>query len=381
VQTAVSDTLEELMRAEIELFLGEPAQVANKRNGFVTRTFAIHGIGTVRLRVPRDRLGKFESKVIPARRRYDEAIEKDLALLHLAGISTRMLAMLSGRVLGVKVSAKEVSNALATIVPAAKRFLERRLDDRRFKYLYLDGTNFHVRRTTVGIEPTLVVIGIDELDRKSVLAMVQGAKESKGAWEMVFAELKERGLDPSAVQLAVMDGLTGLEDAFGEAFPTARALRCWVHKARNVLPRVPTRYQAEFKRAWDAIQYADGEPAARAAYAALVAQFGKACPEAVENLGRDIDALLAHYAFPKEHWEALRTTNPIERVNKEFKRRSKAMEQVSPDGLRVLLAFTALRLEFGWLQTPLGSNKLTHLRYREHTDQRRLAALADSLVH
>jgi hypothetical protein len=223
-------------------------------------------------------------------------------------------------------------------VPAAKRFLERRLDDRRFKYLYLDGTNFHVRRTTVGIEPTLVVVGVDELDRKSVLAMVQGAKEDKGCWQMVFDDIKQRGLDAGAVQLAVMDGLTGLEDAFREAFPTARALRCWVHKARNVLPRVPTRYQAELKRAWDAIQYADGEPAARAAYAALVAQFGKACPEAVENLGRDIEALLAHYAFPKEHWDALRTTNPIERVNKELKRRSRAMEQVSPDGLRALLA-------------------------------------------
>lgn len=381
VREAMQQTLEKVMESEIEFFLAEPAQAGNKRNGYVTRTYGVHGIGSVRLRVPRDRMGKFDSKVVPARRRYDEAIEKDLALLHLAGISTRMLAILSGRVLGMKVSAQEVSNALHRIVPAAKAFLERPLGERRFKYLYVDATNFHVRRTTVDREPTLVVVGIDELDRKSVVAMVQGSRENKACWEMVFDDVVRRGLDPAAVQLGVMDGLPGLPDAFREAFPRARVGRCWVHKLRNVMPRVPKRYQAEFKRAWDAMQYADGAAEARVAFGALEAQFAKPCPEAVENIRRDLDALLTHYDFPREHWEALRTTNPIERVNKEFKRRSKAMEQVSPDGLRALLAFTALRMEFGWRQTPLGSNKLTHLRYRELADQKRLAALTDSLVH
>lgn len=80
---------------------------------------------------------------------------------------------------------------------------------------------------------------------------------------------------------------------------------------------------------------------------------------------RDSEALLAHDAFPPEHWEALRTTNPIERVNKEFKRRSKAMQVVSPDGLKPLLAFTAIRLECGWAMTPITSNKLRRLKYRE----------------
>lgn len=80
---------------------------------------------------------------------------------------------------------------------------------------------------------------------------------------------------------------------------------------------------------------------------------------------RDLDALLVHYDFPRAHWDALRTTNPIERVNKEFKRRSKAMEQVGPDGLKTLLAFTALRLEFGWSQTSIEAARLEHLAYRK----------------
>jgi putative transposase len=94
----------------------------------------------------------------------------------------------------------------------------------------------------------------------------------------------------------------------------------------------------------------------------------------------DLDELLAHYTFPPEHWEALRTTNPIERVNKEFKRRSRAMEVVSADGLKALLAFTAIRLEFGWAQTPITSNKLRRLRWRE-LRERQLEEVTKSLLN
>ncbi len=157
-----------------------------------------------------------------------------------------MLAQLSAPLLGVRVSAKEVSNALHKIVPAAKAFLTRRLDDRKWMYLYIDGTNFRVRRSTVDIEPTLVVLGVDESGRKSVLSMMQGDKDSRGAWEAVFVDLKERGLDPTTVKAGIMDGLPGLGGAFREAFTQAVVLRCWVHKARNAMPRVPRRYQAAF---------------------------------------------------------------------------------------------------------------------------------------
>jgi putative transposase len=333
------------------------------------------------VRVPRDRAGRFESKVIPANQHYDSALEKDLALLHLSGLSTRTLSYLSHRVLGVRVSPQEVSNALHTIVPAAKAFLERPLSDRKFKYLYVDGTNFHVRRTTVDREPTLVVIGVDEGDRKSILAMVQGDKDSRPAWEMVFAQLKERQLETASVQLGVMDGLPGLGEAFREAFPKAAVARCWVHKARNVFPRVPKRYQEDFKLGWDAIAYAKGESAGRLAFENLKSRWGSACADAVNCLERDIEELLVHYKFPEGHWKALRSTNPIERVNKEFKRRSKAMETVSADGLKVLLAFTALRLEYGWGITPISCSKLTHLRNRDDYEMRRLEAATRGLLN
>jgi putative transposase len=361
VQAAASHTLERVMEAEIALFLGQPAEASNKRNGFVTRTFAFKGLGTVQLRVPRDRAGRFRSNVVPPSRRYDPLLEKDLALLHLAGVSTRMLSYVAPRVLGVRVSPQEVSNSLDAILPAAKRFLERPLGDRRFMHLYVDGTFFPVRRTTVEREPTLVVLGVDEGGHKSVLSLVQGDKDSKTAWEMVFADLKSRGLDPSAVRLGIMDGLAGLGDAFTQAFPRAKAARCWFHKAKNVFPLVPKRYQAEFKSSWDAVAYAESKAQAELALNELERRWRPLCDDAVTRLVKDRDGLLVHYEFPREHWDALRTTNPIERVNKELKRRAKAMETVSADGLKALLAFTSLRLEYGWATTPITSPKIKNL--------------------
>jgi putative transposase len=376
------ETLEKVMDAEITLFLGEPGESANKRNGYVTRSYGIKGVGTLSLRVPRDRKGHFTTNVVPPNRRYDEATERDAALLNLAGLSTRMLAQVSQEVLGVRVSAQEVSSSMRALVPAAKRFLDRPLHGRRWMYLYVDGTNFHVRRTTVDREPTLVVLGVDETGRKSVLSMVQGDKDNRRAWEAVFADLKARGLDPAAVKLGIMDGLPGLEAAFVEAFLLAKAARCWVHKARNTLPRVPRRYQAAFQADWDTVQFAKNRAAAESAFAALETRWAKDAADAVACMKKDLPALLVHYDFPTEHWEALRTTNPIERINKEFKRRSKAMEVVGPEGLKVILAFTAMRLEVGWAQTPITSGKIhDKLKWRQLRDAKQLAAINEGLFN
>jgi putative transposase len=178
-----------------------------------------------------------------------------------------------------------------------------------------------------------------------------------------------------------MDGLPGLGDAFLESFPKAQVARCWVHKGRNVIPRVPRRYQAAFQTDWDKVAYAENRSAARSSFDALKDRWSKNAGDAVECMERDIEALLVHYDFPHEHWDALRTTNPIERVNKEFKRRSKAMEVVSPDGLKALLAFTALRLEFGWAITPISSNSLRQLKWRKERDRKQIEEVSRTLLN
>jgi putative transposase len=220
-----------------------------------------------------------------------------------------------------------------------------------------------------------VVIGVDENDLKSVLAMIQGDKDAKSAWEMVFFSLKERGLDSQAVQLGVMDGLPGLPDAFLNAFPNSQVARCWIHKARNVMPLVAHRYQADFKVSWDAVAYASGRIEAMKAFSALKLRWGSLAKDAVARMEKDLEMLLVHYDFPRAYWSSLRTTNPIERVNKELKRRSKAMEQHGSENLKALLAFTALRLEYGWSMMPVTSTKMNNLDLSPY----RLPAHEDSL--
>lgn len=378
---AIAAALDQVMEAELVLFLGEDGQKGNKRNGFVTRTFGIKGVGNVQVRVPRDRAGNFKSKVVPPKRSYDKETEQDLALLHLAGLSTRTLAQVSHRILGVRVSHAEVSNSLHTLIPGARKFLERPLAGRPFMYLYVDGTGFHVRRqNTVGREPVLVVIGVDTEGKKSVLCMSPGDKDSKPAWERVFTDLKARGLDASAVTLGIMDGLPGLAEAFVSAFPKAVVARCWVHKIRNVLTRVPRRYQALFKQGLDNIMYAESRKAAEHAWTALEAAWGSTCAAALETLDKDREKLLAHYSFPEGHWRALRTTNPIERVNRELKRRSKAMDTVGERGLTALLAFTALRLEANWGAAGLDNPKIKNLKHQRKLQNSPLE-LAETLLN
>ena len=135
VKAEFASTLNRLMKAEIEIFLGQASEAGNKRNGYTKRTYAIKNMGAIKVHVPRDRQGHFQSQIIPPRRHYDQAIERDIALLNLAGLSTRMLSHLSRNILGMKVSAKEVSNSLHALVPAAKAFLDRPRDDRKFRYL------------------------------------------------------------------------------------------------------------------------------------------------------------------------------------------------------------------------------------------------------
>jgi len=214
------------------------------------------------------------------------------------------------------------------------------------------------------------VLGVDDAGHKSIRAMVQGDKDSRGARETVFARLKERGLDASAVELGIMDGLPGLAAAFREAFPKARVQRRWGHKARNVFPLVPRRYQVAFKKSWDTVQYASSREAAQTAYEALKTRWSARCDDAVPSMERHLEVLLTHYDFPQAHWDALRTTNPIERINKEFKRRTKSMEQRGVDTLRAMLVCTALRLEFGWIKTPITAANLAHLNDNKRREER-----------
>ena len=362
VRTAVGNAIDNLLHTEMSLFLGKPEQTSNKRNGYKEREYALKGIGCVQIRMPKDRLSKFSSQVVPAREQIDPRLKQDMAVLHLAGLSTRTMAMMSKRVLGIAVGKDTVSQSLGMIEEKALGFLTRTLTSKKYWALYVDGTNFNIqRRGSVKKEPSLVVLGLDERNCYSILAVEPGTKDNVEAWSAVFSELRRRGLNMGAVRVGIMDGLPGLEKLFVQTFPNSVTARCWVHSLRNVMAKTPERFRAAFKAILDRIMYASSEDAARRVFLELKTVMGNDAERAVHCLEKDLESLLVHYRFDKKFWRALKTTNPIERVNREFKRRTKSMDSLGERTLEILVAFTAIRLEFGWQTTPVDSSRLHNL--------------------
>lgn len=379
VKGVVAKTLDQLLHAEMAVFLGKPEQSGNKRNGYEERQYALKGIGSIRIRVPIDRQRKFKSEIILPREQIDPRLKEDLAVLHLAGLSTRTLSLVSHRLLGVRVSKDTVSQSLGVIEEKALKWLQRPLSQ-EYWALFVDGTNFRIqRRGSTEKEPSLVVLGLDERNCLSILAIEPGHKDNVVSWESVFRSLKQRGLNTQSVRVGVMDGLPGLEKLFKQEFPHALTGRCWVHALRNAIAKTPARLTDPFKMMAHKVMYAGSEDEARRAFLNLKQALGSDCERAVACLEKDLDSLLVHYRFEKTLWRSLRTTNPIERVNKELKRRVKSMETLGERTLQILLAFTALRLEYHWQVQPVNSKSLENLLEVKNANS--LEAAVESLLH
>lgn len=256
------------------------------------------------------------------------------------------------------VSHATILSSLEPLQESARAWLTRPLN-RPYWALYIDATNFHTRRRGgVELEPSMVVVGVDETHHRSILAVEPGSREDTAAWRAAFVELKKRGLKPGEVRIGVMDGLPGLEDAFREAFPQAVTARCWIHALKNSQAKAPASLRVPFKELVDRVMYASSEDSARKSFAKLKSAMGDDGQRAVECLEKDLDALLAHYKFERRFWQALKTTNAVERVHREIKRRTKSMDALGEGNLSVVIAFTALRLEAGWRRHKVDSRAI-----------------------
>jgi len=361
LQQAVSTYLDAVMRAELRDWLGRERYArgngeVNHRNGSYARRFAIKGVGDVRLLVPRDRRGEFHTQVLPRYRRYEQEIARDLSLMFLCGISTRSLSAISLRLLGRRVSPAEVSEANRELVEAVEKWRMRDLSAEAIRYLFIDGVNFRMRiQRRVEIVPVLVAIGVTEKGQKLVVGLQAGDKESAASWREFFRDLKQRGLHGNQVMLGIMDGLTSLETVFREEFPKARTQRCQVHVVRNVLAKVPRKLKAEVAADIKPIFYAPSRPQALEAFERFREKWQAAVPSALASLERSLEACLTYLDFPVDEWVSLRTTNIIERLHKEFRRRTRPMEVLPGEAACYrLLAFISLKMELHWRSTPVG---------------------------
>lgn len=361
IRESVGEYLSKLMDVELTQFLGREwyehgQEDVDHRNGSYPRNFTLKGIGEVQVDVPRDRNGEFKTRVIPRSKRYEDEIRQDLSFMFLTGISTRSLSMISNRLIGRKISPTEVSNANKELIGAVEKWRTRDLSGEKIKYIFLDGVNFDMRIDgSIEKVPVLVAIGVTETGRKLVLGFQAGDKESAPTWREFFKDLKNRGLDGSDMVLGIMDGLPGLQKVFKEEFPKAKVQRCQVHVARNVLAKVPKKLKKTVADDMRSIFYASSKKKAMAFFAIFKERWQRDLPSAVKCLENSIDACLTYLICPEEEWISLRTSNIIERLNKEFKRRTKPMEIVAGENAcYTLLAFICLKMELYWRSNPIG---------------------------
>ncbi len=358
----VQNWVNSLLEAERDEFLGrgrhQPLDEKhdNYRNGYRPRKINFFGLGEVELRIPRDRKGEFESQWLPERKGQDAELEAFLAEAFLAGLSTRDLARISEKHLGQKYDSKQVSRIVARASTELEAWRQRSLKGQGYKFLYLDGAHFRVRiNGHVSVQSFCAVLGVtEEGERFEVLALVMGDRERTDLWEGVFRELAERGLDLQAVELGIMDGLPGLEEMFKRFFPRGQTQRCQKHAKANACRRVRKKERELFSKALNTIFYAATESAARAAFFKVKEQWGRLFPSAVQVIEKDLDSLLTFFQFDATYWTVLRTTNPIERLNKEFKRRTRAMEVTGGEiSTYRCLVYVSQTMEYRWSFHPL----------------------------
>jgi putative transposase len=371
VQQSVEGYLNQLMKDELSGFLGRKPyerieEETNHRNGSYGRKFTLKGIGEVAVKVPRDRKGQFTTQVIPRSKQYEDSLREDLCAMFLAGVSTRTLSILSERLIGRKISPNEVSNSSRALTEAVEAWRERDLSTESFKYIFVDGVNFSMRvNGSVEKVPVLVAIGVNEEGHRTVLGLQAGDKESASNWREFFKDLKRRGLDCNKVLLGIMDGLPGLEKVFEDEFPAAKVQRCQIHVTRNVLAKVPRKLKKVIADEIRSIFYASSREKALEFFDQFKTRWEKEVPSAVKCLEASLDSCLTYLEFPEEEWICLRTTNVIERLNKEFKRRTKPMEILAGErSCYTLLAFVCLKMELKWSSKPIGKvpNNLPFLR-------------------
>lgn len=351
-----------LLEAERDEFLGRGRHEKldekhdNYRNGYRPRTINFFGLGRIGLRVPRDRKGEFESAWLPERKGQDPELEAFLAETFLAGCSTRDLARITEKHLGQKYDSKQISRIVARASQDLEAWRLRRLEGRKYKFLYIDGANFAVRiNGRVSRQSFCAVLGVsEEGECFEVLALEMGDRERADLWENVFGSLIARGLNAEAVELGIMDGLAGLESLFKRFFSRARTQRCQKHAKANACRQVRKAEREEFSKDLNKVFYAANEAAARAAFFAVKDHWGKLFPSAVGRIEKDLDSLLTFFQFDATYWTVLRTTNPIERLNKEFKRRTRAMEVTGGEiSTYRCLAYVAQTMEYRWSFHPL----------------------------
>lgn len=287
------------------------------RNGHLPERRVQTGIGALPVKAPRvrDRAGevKFNSSILPRYLRRTRSLEELLPWLYLKGLSTGDFSSALTALLGKDapgLSANTIGRLKEVWKSEYEQWSRRSLHGKQYVYIWADGIYFGVRLEDAR-QCILVIIGANSEGKKELLGIADGYRESEESWKELLLNLKQRGLtvDP---KLATGDGGLGFWKALPQVFGTTRAQRCWKHKTANVLNKLPKGLQAKAKANLNEISMAESHSAAEQAFDHFLLSYEAKYPKATECLAKDREHLLTFYDFPAEHWQHIRTTNPIE---------------------------------------------------------------------
>jgi putative transposase len=355
------ELLQRAVEAEVAEFIARHRELKDERdrqrvvrNGYRPERAIQTGIGEVAVKAPRvrDRVGeiKFRSSLLPAYLRRTRSMEELLPWLYLKGLSTGDFGVALTALLGPQapgLSAATVCRLKELWRLEFEQWRKRDLGHKEYVYIWVDGIHFGVRLADAS-QCILVVIGADAEGKKELLAMADGYRESEQSWKELLLDLKQRGLQIEP-KLATGDGALGFWKALPQVFGQTRAQRCWVHKTANVLNKLPQSQQGKAKTALQEIWMAENRADAEHAFDDFLSSYQLKYPKATACLANDRTALLTFYDFPAEHWQHLRTTNPIESTFATVRlRTAKTRGCVSRGGILAMVFKLTKTAEQGW---------------------------------
>ncbi len=352
VQTVVQQVLE----AEISRHLGaEPYERTSgrqgHRNGAKPRTMKTR-LGELEFAVPQVREGGFRPTLFERYQRTEKALLMTMQEMFVKGVSTREVNDVLEAMGGFEVSPGLVSRAAAELDEHVRKWRERPLEAHEYPYLILDARYEKVRRGgRIQSSAVLVVCGIDEEGRRDVLGYWLGDSESEATWGEAFAELKERGL--KGVELVISDAHKGIRKALDKHFQGAGWQRCQVHLMRELLRRAAWRDRKELAADLRAIYVSEEKEQCLATAEAVAGKWEGRLPKVARALREGVEDTLAVLTLPREHRRRLRTTNMIERQNREFRKRTRKVSIFPNEGSAVrLYGAMCVELSEKWQSEP-----------------------------
>jgi putative transposase len=353
MKALVKEALQEILDAEMTELLGAaPGERSEQRTGYRAGYYPrglVTRIGKLELRVPRDRNGEFSTALFERYQRSEKALVAALAEMYVQGVSTRKVTAITEELCGHRFSASSISTINKGLDETLERFAGRGLEE-SYPYLILDARYEKVREEgVIRSQAVLIAIGINWDGHRQVLAVELANRESASSWKEFLVRLKQRGLH--GVEFVVSDDHAGLRRAIGEVLPEAAWQRCYVHFLRNALDYLPRKADDDCLQELRWLYDRRDLQEAQRDLAAWIGKWQGKYPKLVDWVEGNIGETLTFYRLPRTHHKHLKSTNMLERLNEEIRRRTRVV-RIFPNGASCLRLVRALCVETheGWLE-------------------------------